>query len=78
MSRHSVGGGPYQCHQMTHVGGGGQKKAKKVSRIIWMAPYENNSRFKSSQKWLENTKLFYKSLIFWWHWKKISQLEIFL
>jgi hypothetical protein len=24
---------------VTQVGGGGQKRAKKVSRIIWMVPY---------------------------------------
>jgi hypothetical protein len=26
---------------MSQGGGGGQKSAKKVSRIIWMAPYVN-------------------------------------
>ncbi len=32
------GGGQPPCHQMSHGGGRGLKWAKKVSRIIWMAP----------------------------------------
>ncbi len=36
---HHTGGGD-QCHKMTQGGGGVcQKSLKKVSRIIWMAPY---------------------------------------
>ncbi len=37
VTRGGGGGGMEQCHKMAY-GGGGLKSAKKVSRIIWMAP----------------------------------------
>ncbi len=56
MSRHSRWGGGRsgKCHQMSHGGGrGGLKSAKKVSRIIWMAPYSWSPFRKNlfSMKW---------------------------
>ncbi len=41
---------------MSYKGGGGRKRSKKVSRIIWMTPNKSNSMFQiyratSAQRW---------------------------
>jgi hypothetical protein len=46
LSRHTGwGGGPGQCHQMTHGGEEGPKIALKILRIIWMAPKVSHWNF---------------------------------
>ncbi len=42
---------------MSHGGGGGQKSAKKLSRIIWMAPNLLLQNFLKNLEWIYKYKV---------------------